>query len=118
MAVKEHKYSKERRGFEKAHPALILSVFLSSKFWIPFLVSMGITFLAALWMLMLLGAGGTHSRTSPIGIESLLFPFAAVVYGSTASFGTLTFLLTFFFQFPVYGLLVGAANFKGKMKEK
>lgn len=65
---------------------------------------------------MLLAAGGTHSRTSPIGLESLFFPFAAIFYGSTGVIRTSVFLLAIFCQFPVYGILTGAANFKEKIK--
>jgi len=74
------------------------------------------TLLVMLWMLMLLAAGGTHSRTSPIGLESLLFPFAAIFYGSTGVNRISIYLLAIFCQFPIYGILTGAANFKGKIK--
>lgn len=100
----------------------------SSKFWYPFLVS----FLVTLFLIFfLLASMGMHSKSSPFqqGLAPLFFPYATVL----ASFDSLVaasstrennngyifltlLIVSFLSQIPIYGGLIGYANFKGKLK--
>jgi hypothetical protein len=79
------------------------------RFWLPL-----ITCLAATPICLLLGFASGGAGHGDYVIARILFPFtmlAAVLLGSI----TAPFVLLAVAQFPIYGLVLGAANKKGRM---
>jgi hypothetical protein len=88
----------------------------SSKFWIPVALSLGISVLAVLWALMFMAAGGAHGKPTRYGFDLLMFPYAHLFTSFDNVIGIALRLLAFAGQFPLYGIIVGWANFRGKVK--
>ena len=88
----------------------------SSKFWIPVAISIGISVLAVLWVLMFMAAGGAHGKPTRYGLDLLLFPYAHLFSPFGSGPGITLVILPLVGQFPLYGTIVGWANFRGKAK--
>ena len=78
------------------------------KFWVPFVCSLVLT--PIILVVGLTSAGAGHGSYSWV---KALFPYTML---SAAAFGDIYFPFAFLalFQFPIYGLVLGRANEKGR----
>ena len=81
----------------------------SSKFWIPFVLSLIVTPLFL--FLGIASAGAGHGNYL---LAKILFPFTML---STRAFGSIVapFIVLAIIQFPLYGFILGVANVKRRM---
>jgi hypothetical protein len=87
----------------------IASLMNSRRFWIPVAIFFGLTPFMLLIGLMSAGAGEGDYL-----LAKVLFPYSML---STAAFHAITrsFFLLAVVQYPLYGLLAGVANLRGKL---
>jgi hypothetical protein len=88
----------------------------SKKFWLPVGISLAITVFAVLWGLAAALARGAHARPSSTGLGPLLFPYFELVDRIEGALGVVLVLIAVLGQYPLYGVITGYANVKGKAK--
>ena|SRR5215211_2796397 len=86
-------------------------MFRSSKFWIPFVLSL---LLNVPWVLFILAGMGTHEKSSADSqaMLMLVFPYIDIIMWFSPSYA----LFCLFLQIPVYGFLVGCGWSNEKLK--
>lgn len=81
----------------------------SRKFWIPLIASLVITPIA-----LLLGVGSGGAGHGDYRLAMILFPYTLL---SVVIFDSITapFIILAIIQFPLYGIVLGQANEKGRL---
>ena len=81
----------------------------SRKFWVPVIASLVVTPIA-----LLLGIGSAGAGHGDYRLAMILFPYTLL---PTSLFNSITppFIILAIIQFPIYGLVLGYANERGRL---